>query len=361
MKATILFLAFLVFVSSTEIETTDPVLLELSKDARAEAVFATMSVQLQQQGGFDRVLALLTELVTDARKQIISTNKTWKKTAARCTVSKHALKERQDFYEGVNIRIATRAENAVVEKAQATDNLNFRNRTHALYARIYREEVVRHAAERKLLNHRINATKAAVEKVNRAIDLVKNWTPKSKKSAAFVQTQLEEVAQSFLETHSYEITVPTGMVELAASDKKVRTRLLEWLSSLRVAFLDLQVSLETVLARRVALFAKIEKELLAGQKDLEASILNLSRSIRGYTEVSKRLEASAALYAKLTTRNAALIKANTAYCRVEKANYLKVKAQLDSQITLFRELRSSFRSNYAAINRYVKRKYNNEA
>lgn len=360
MKSTILFLVFLMFVSATEIET-DPMLLELTSDPRAEAVFATMSVQLEQEGGFNRVLALLTELVTDARKQIVAANKTYKKTRARCSVSKHGLKERQDYYEIFSGRLAIRAENIAEEKGQAIDNINFQNKTHALYARLYQEEVARHAVEKTLLSRKINATNHAVEKVNAALASVKAWAPADKKRTAFIQSQLEEVASAFLETHSYDIAVPSEMVELAASDKKVRTRILEWLQSLKIAFLDLQVSLQTVLSKRVTLFAKIEKELKDGQVSLAASIRSLTVAVKTYVTIARGLEASAKLYAELTNKNAALIKANNKYCTAEKTNYNKIKASLDSQITLFRSLRSSFRDNYAKINRYVKRKYNNEA
>src|SRR5687768_6305456 len=113
MKLTVLYLALLVFTSCTDVdmnmdmdlstdldmETTDPILLEFSQDERAEAIFATMAIQMEQSGGFDRILALLTELVVDGRRQLHQAIKTWRRSSARCEVSSAGLRERQDYYE----------------------------------------------------------------------------------------------------------------------------------------------------------------------------------------------------------------------------------------------------------------------
>jgi len=338
------------------IDSYDSVLLEMATDPRSEAVFATMSMQLEQTGGFDRVLALLNQLVDDGRKQLHVANKLWRKTNARCDVSKMKFAERQNFYENKKTILAQMVTEITEEKVYAAASVADFKTYADWFAKFKIASEIRAADNKKYNNKKFAAAKNAVAKTDKAIKTVTSWS--TKKKPAFVQAELEEVAASYLEVKNFNIVIPEAFVELAANDGAVRQRLLEWLGSLRITFLEVQSHYEQKAASRAKIFASLleaTKDILAVYsqdiKLFNQNIVSFATHVRSATE-------SASFYTKLAAQNAKLVRANKQYCRVEKRNYSKTKSMIEGQLKLFGEIRTYFRNNYSKISRYIKNKYN---
>jgi len=336
--------------------TPDSILLELASDPASEAVFATMSIQLKQSGGFDRVLALLNELVEDGRKQLHTANKLWRASHASCEVSEMKLKERQEFYETRANALVDAFNMAEEEKAKAMDTIQSRRKSSDIYGKILKAEQDRHAAEEKVLKGRVSVLADAITNTNAAVTAVQNWTPDTK--PAFIQKHLEDVAASYLETHSYKVMIPESFVELGATDLQVRQRILEWLGILRITFQEASNNWTEVLAGRKKLWDNIEVELGAGAKDLNDDANTLTAAIKFIDDNRKNLQDARDLFQKLVKDNGDLIVSSKKYCDVEKQNYTSVKDTLEKQLKLFRDIRAYFKNNYSKINKFVKTKYN---
>jgi hypothetical protein len=357
MRSTILFLALLVFVScSTEmIDSYDSVLLEMATDPRSEAVFATMSVQLKQQGGFDRVLALLNQLVDDGRKQLHVANKIWRKTEARCDVSTMKFAERQNFYENKETVLTQIVSEMHKEKNDAGSS----SASMKIYAQWFegfnRRNVLRKAESAANLNKRYLAAQKAVEATKKAIKTVAEW--KANRKVALIQEDLEAVSASFLELKDFDLVIPESFVELAASDKKVRQRLLEWLGQLRVTFIEIADHYQQKAAARNDIFVRQIEAIKALLNKYTLDITHYKHAITRFSTHIRSAKEALTFYAKLSKQNGKLVIANKEYCRVEKHNYSNTKNLIDGQLVLFGKIKRYFIDNYQKISKFIKRKY----
>jgi hypothetical protein len=320
-----------------------------------------MAVQLRQNAGFDRVLALLNELVDDGRKQLHEATKLWKSTEARCDVSTMKFNERQAFYENKNIPLAESIEATNADKNYADATEKFLGTSAAFFGKYLADEVVRHKADLVGAQKKVDQAQAAVDRTDAAIKVVSDWRSVSSaappEKTALVQQKLELVASSYLEVKSFKIIIPNSFVELAASDDQVRTRLLEWLGSLRVTFLEAKNNADEHKAAHVkgavALEAAVTELLTVYDGDTKFA----HEQIAVHEAAAKGLSESAELFKKLVGQNAELVKSNTDYCAVEKENYGKAKVNIEGQLKLFRDVRTYFRNNYSKISKFVQGKY----
>jgi hypothetical protein len=358
MRSTIFFLSLLVFIScsTTEIETMDSALLELSSDPSAEAIFATIAIQLKadHSEGFDRVLGLLNDLITDGKKQLHSATKVWRYTQSRCEVSSMRFKERQSYYENRQHLAADAADEAAAEAATTLDNNSFMENSSKYFVGFRAAEQTLHAAVLKALTGRAAAAKVAVANADHAVDTVKNWHVSG---TAFVQSALEKVADSYLQVKNYKIEVPTSFVEMAASDAQVRTRLLEWLASLRITFFEQQTDLESELKHSQegwsVLIGQVNELIATYGRDVVANAAQISL----FTSSQKGNRETAGLFSKLSHDNARLVVANADYCKVERDSFEKVRSTIEGQIKVFVDVRNYFRTNYAKLSNFIKHKY----
>jgi hypothetical protein len=363
MKSTILFLTLLVFISASsnliDSSSYDSVLLEMAQDPRSEAIFATMAVQLRQNAGFDRVLALLNELVDDGRKQLHEANKLWKSTEARCDVSTMKFAERQAFYENKNTHIAESLEATKSDRDYADSTEKFLGTSAAWFSKFLADEQTRHKIDAEQAVKLYATAQAAVDNTDTAIKVVSEWTqgaPAVTKTA-LVQEKLNLVAASYLQIKSYKIVVPESFVQMAASDEQVRQRLLEWLGTLRITFLEAKDSVAQQNADVQTRAAEIEKAIGDLLYVYDGDQKFAHEQIAVHEAAAKTLSESAELFKKLVGENAALVLANNNYCTIEKANYSTAKSMIEDQLKLFRDVRTYFRNNYSKINKFVKGKY----
>lgn len=352
-------------------ESYDSVLLEMATDPRSEAVFATMNVQLKQEGGFDRVLALLNQLVDDGRKQLHVANKIWRKTEARCDVATMKFAERQNYYETKESTLNQLISEMYKEKNDAASSAASMKVYNAWFEGFNRRNVLRKAESAAQLNRRYTAAQDAVAATKRAIETVSNWTVRGKPVAAarksgksgkkanksFIQENLEEVTSAFLELKGFELVIPESFVELAADNHKVRRRLLEWLGQLRVTFVEIADHFQQKAAARSEIFGRqiaAVSELLA-KYALDAT--HASHAVARFSTHLSSAKEAIEFVAKLSKQNAQLVIANTEYCRVENHNYSNTKTLIDGQLVLFGKIKRYFIDNYKKISKFIKKKY----
>lgn len=336
------------------IDSYDSVLLEIANHPSSEAVFATMAVQLKADGGFDRVLALLNELVEDGRSQLHKANLIWRATSSRCEVTTMKFNERQEYYESRHEVLVSESDDAEKEAGYAADTTAFLGTAQEWFTKFAAEEKARHEAESKALEAVLADATEAVTSVEAAIAAVNDWQAQG---TAFVQTALNKLTTSYLQVNKYKIVIPESFVQMAASDEAVKTRLLEWLSSLRVSFAESKDEAESVIKAKNTLWGQIETGVAALLEIYTTDSKFSAGQHANLVEDSISLKASAELFTRLISDNANLVKANAEYCSVEKTNYEKVKTVLDEQLALFKKIRDYFRTNYAKINKFVKEKY----
>lgn len=352
-------------------ESYDSVLLEMATDPRSEAVFATMNVQLKQEGGFDRVLALLNQLVDDGRKQLHVANKIWRKTEARCDVATMKFAERQNYYETKESTLNQLISEMYKEKNDAASSAASMKVYNAWFEGFNRRNVLRKAESAAQLNKRYTVAQDAVAATKRAIETVSNWTVRGKPVAAarksgksgkkanksFIQENLEEVTSAFLELKGFELVIPESFVELAADNHKVRRRLLEWLGQLRVTFVEIADHFQQKAAARSEIFGR---QIAAVSELLAKYALDATHAKHAVARFSTHLSSAKEaieFVAKLSKQNAKLVIANTDYCRVEKHNYSNTKNLIDGQLVLFGKIKRYFIDNYKKISKFIKKKY----
>lgn len=355
---TIVFLTLLVFMSCTKIDSYDSVLLELSADPRSEAIFATIAIQMKQSQGFDRVIALLNTLVDDSRKQLHDTNKLFTAVDARCQVDSNRFADKLDYYTNRNNQLTLAIEAAAEAQTNAEATTKALNEDSATVSAFLTAAVSRHNEERTELENRINNAKSAVKDADDAIEAVNSWNV-ANKGASFVEMKLKKLTTSYLQVKSYHIIIPQSFIQMAASDDQVKTRLLEWLASLKVSLLQVETDLTTLLGERNNLFNQVEAAArnLVTAYTTEVELLKKEANI--YQGSAEGLRTAQKDAASLRDTNRGLVDANKVYCSTERTNFNTAKTTLESQISLFKEIRSYFRNNYEKINQFVKDKYNN--
>jgi hypothetical protein len=265
------------------------------------------------------------------------------------------LKGRQEFFDHIYAASKRRVRNARHRLAEAKDHLAAHHGHIKVYKNILNAEISRHSHDLKHLKKRSAIAKGAVTHIDLAISHVKNWTPKGK---ALIQTSLNEISASYLQIQDLELVAPTELLETAHRDHKVKRRLLQWLSILRVQVLAAKFSLKSLRHRRVKLYNKIEKALASLIKNLGLANRAINRLIVVAGQTIKSHEELLRLFGKLVAQNKQLVVASRNYCNVEAANFGKNKARIHGAIKLFREIRKYFIDHFSSIHGYIRAKFN---
>lgn len=357
MRSTILFLTLLVFISCSQnmLNSYDTLLLEINKNPSSEAIFATMSMQLKQEGGFDRILALLNGLVEDGKKQLFEAKKTYAVTKARCDVSGMKFQERQDFYEGRLKGSQNAAEEAEAEKTNADSMVAFLQKSHDWFGSFLSQEVERHKNQTAMLKAVISDSQAAMDECDKTIKEVNDWKTNS---ASSVEASVNKIATAYLQIHKFQIVVPNSFIEMAETDDTIKMRLKEWLNQLKASFYDINSTATKKLADKQKIWTQIEKQINELISAYEEDITSLKSKHQLFVDQSNNAQKAITLYTKLVSDNAALVKSNADYCTVETTNFEKAQKVLDEQVALFKNVRDYFRTHYKKISEFIKDKYN---
>jgi uncharacterized protein (DUF2147 family) len=358
--ATIIFISLIFAIqSSTNLLTPsteiDPYLIQINKEPLTEGVFTTMAIQLGTEGGFERVLSLLQQLVEDGKNQLHQITKTWRGVNARCSISKIKLAGRQEFF-GAHVDNAKR--NLAQRVRSNADHVAFRSaatKARALYKAQLNAAISRHSFIRKHFASKQAAYKKALAAVGAAQAAVKNWSPKG---AALIQTTLKNILDVYAQISDVSVvSSPAEFIQASGSDAKVRVRMLQWFGQLKTHLLDARASfhLDKATSRNDA---ALEKNLAAIIKALGSAIGEISKAVAYNNQTMKSLSHELGLYGKLAHENEGLVKANNAYCANESTNYHSNEKRIRSEIKLFREILAYFRDHYSRVNDFIRAKYN---
>lgn len=359
MKSTIVFLSLLALISCFSIESYEPALVELSSNPASDAIFATIALQLKADNvqGFDRVIGLLNEFVDDGKKQILSAKKLYRATTSRCEVSSMKFKERNSYFQNVHDNMVSYSNESATTASLQGDNLTFLKAKNNEMTEFKARETTYHAAKKSENDALIANAQEAVDNAQAAINAVQGWTL----STSFIQEKIDKVTNSYLQVHSYKLIVPTSFVETAANDETIKGRLLEWLESLRIAFLETKLELEGSI-ERYQTNANSMDSALTDLLSLYTSDAEHCFTLRAKAIEDKQVyDSLVEHFQKLADDNSGLIKANDDYCKTEQTEYEKVKDVLENQQQVFKDIREYFRNNYAKISEFIKDKFNGNA
>lgn len=358
MRSTLIFIGLLLAVSCTS-DIIDgsyhPALLEISQDPRADAIFATIAVQMKQESGFQRVQALLNTLADEARKQAHDARKLFQKTITGCDVARHVYKQKAEVITNYISINSHNIKDAKETRAFAKDTVDEQKKASTFFTGFLEREKAEHKAEGDMLDERVKLAKQGSEEVSDLLKIVKNMSTKTETS--FIQSKLDKISEIYLQTHSMKVFVPASFVETAAQDDQVKQRITEWLNQLNVAFHESQGAWETSLGKRRDVWQKIENQT----EDLITNIgINLQR-MTVVAQVAKEsvqnLEATDAKLNEWKQGNQELMASNEEYCNVEDENFNKAHVELKAQVKLFNKIRDFFRKNYENIDKFIKSNY----
>lgn len=361
MRATICFFATLLILgtiasSSISPSELDTQLLEFSKHPSSDAIFATMSMQLTGNGGFNRVLALLNELVHDGKGQLHDMNKVFRAVDARCHVSARHYEMSAEFFSHTLAASKHIVNNAGERLAQVKDMASANADSSKAYAALLKRVLSEGAKDLAGLRALLKNIQKAVKGTKGAQAAVRNWNAKS---AALIQANMRDIKTGFVQIHKYDLAEPTTLLEEAGRDEKVKARLAQWLSALKVKFMTNEQSLAAYIKSRTTALATTRGHIGALLNSLKAAAGRLQKSVVWCIQQIKHAKALVSLNAGLLKQNAGLMAANKKYCAAERLNYHTNQVKVTGEIKLFVEIRKYFIDHYSKINSFIKAKYHN--
>lgn len=357
----LLFITFLYTISCTNVvlnfrpseDEINQNLVEISKEPLSEGIFATMATQLSSQGGFDRVLSLLHQLVRDGKDQLHHITKTWRRVKSRCDVSAYMYSRRTVFFES-SVRAHERVHaEKTEENAEQKGLLDAYRAAVGVYRKYLSSAMAREANFLRSFQDMSARAKEVLQHAKSSRQAVQDWTPKG---AALVQTMLSKMVTSYVEISGHQIEAPVELVE-RSSDTKIRSRLVQWFDKLILRTLSLQGGFEVSKKR-----AAKGKAHISFVQAFVNKLENTSRQIENFrAENDASIKSSATLiqlYTKLEKENKALKESNTKYCANETSNFNRNKSRINEEIKLFNKIINYFLSHYKRVHDFIRNKYN---
>merc|ERR1712032_324483 len=210
--------------------------VQLTKDARAEAVLATVAIQMQQNNGFEKVQSLLSELLNTARENLHSNNMLNRKATARCDIYNHKLAERSEYLGSVVESLT--AEKATVVEAQtnAGEAIKSRIALSGVYAGLAKAEKGRFANENTFYSGLRNTIQEALTNVNDIAAKLKSNAPPTH---ALVQTSIKKVTDSYAKVFNVNIELPESFIQMSIDNDAAKRRICAWLDDIRGTFANM--------------------------------------------------------------------------------------------------------------------------
>lgn len=365
MRSTILFLVMLYFVHSTTTETTmelenNPAFVELSNHPVSQAFFSAAAIRMKEEGsrgGFQKIMALMNELIHDNRRQLQNIRKINAATQAECVVVSHKLRDRDVFFKGQTRYFKRRGSVTLEERTEAVNIRNSRNSQNTSYGTILASTTADYNRRSQKWANRCSNSRLAVNKANAAIRVVNEWSPKS--SGAFIQKSIKEAAELYSKVKKYPLAVPEELIQLAANDKKLRKRLFQWLNYLKASIVDNLAKCQRVQASVQRIYTTFRGTVNALRKALTQDSKKLGQAIENYTTLMKVYSQNERIYSNLADQNNLLIQANGNYCKTESNNFKSAQTVMENQLTTFVKLRSWLTKNFHRVKRWLRRRYSN--
>jgi len=203
---------------------------------------------------------------------------------------------------------------------------------------------------------RIAGLKKALANVEAAIKAVNEWTPGQK--SAFIEEQVKLAVDSFHQELETPVSYDQEMIQLAASDKKIRRRLFQWLNLLKASFIGALDRAQSSAKWVADSNAEMNKFLSQIIKLENADLVRLGNLIKNWTMLLKNYGENEKIYTALQVQTQNVLKANKEWCKVENANYGKSKSNMEDQLKVFVELKLWLRKNYSRVKQWIRKRYN---
>ena len=354
MQKTLIFITLLFTVSCNIDTASQSAFIELTKDARAEAVLATVAIQMQQNNGFEKVQSLLGELLSTARDNLHDNNMLNQKATARCDVYNHKLSERTSYLDAVVESLV--AEKATVVEAQrnAGDAIKSRVALSGVYSGLAAAEKTRFAAESGFYTGLRNTINEALSSVNDISSKLKSHAPPT---PAFVQTSIKKVTDSYQKVFHVNIDLPESFVQMSIDNDAAKRRILAWLDDIRGTFATMVSAITEDTKTRTENNGKFTALLEKIVENIKAENANVTVIQKKYGSLLTSYAENIESFSGFQAKNVENLKENKDYCTTEAAAYEKVKANSQSNVRIYEELMNYFLENYRKISKMINDKY----
>jgi DNA-binding transcriptional regulator GbsR (MarR family) len=366
-SSNLIFLTLLFFVScNTELldTTTDldleniPAFIELSAHPVSQAFFSAVSLRMRQtagNGGFQKVMALINELIANNKLQVQKIRKINARVEGECMVTAHKLKDRSLFFAGQKNYFHARGSVSVEEKGEALNVMTSRNTQKTTYNALLTAAKASHERQDKKWGDRISNAKNALSKVTNALTAVNEWTPKT--STAFVQQLVKESVEMYTQVKNYPLTIPSEMVQLAANDVQIRNRLFQWLTLLKGSIVENLAMAQSAKTEIDSLYDNMRSTLEKLNDMLTEDAKKLSSAIENYTTLIKVYAENEKIYSNLSSQNDLLVQDSNKWCNQEVINYKTNHSVMEAQLKVFTDLRFWLRKNFSRVRDWLKKTY----
>jgi len=298
---------------------------------------------------------LINELIHDNRKQLQSIRQINERVKGQCLIANNKLVNRQRSFTN-NVRYyKARGDLALSEKAEAMNMQTSRKKQAADYAAYQSKANAWYKKKSAKLVKKLGEMKKALGNVEAAIKAVQDWTPKN---TAFIQEQVNLAVDSFHQIMETPVSYDQEMIQLAASDKKIRRRLYQWLSMLKASFISTLSRIQSGQAMLTDSYSEMNKQLSKAIKLENSDAVRLGKSIKNWTLLIKNYGDNEKIYTALQVQTENVLKANKEWCKVESANYSKNKGSMEEQLKVFVELKLWLRKNYSRVRQWIRKRYN---
>jgi len=332
--------------------------VELSTHPVSQAFFSAAALRIKEEGsktGFSKIMALMNELIHDNRKQLQAIRKINARTQAECTVVTHKLKDRAVFFQGQSRYFKRRGSVTLEEETEARNIKASREAQFKLYGDLMTAATARHKRKMRKWGNRCANSKKAIDKVNIAIRAVNEWTPK--KPVALIQTSVKEVTELYKIVKKMPLSVPEEMIQLAATDKKLKKRLYQWLNYLKAAIVDSLAKCQRAKAGVKRLFVSLKLTVGKLRKALSNDAKELTKALENFKILLKVYGENEKIYSNLFDQNSLLVQANSKYCSTESNGFKAGQKAMEDQLKTFLSLRFWLRKNFHKVKRWIKRRY----
>jgi hypothetical protein len=306
-------------------------------------------------GGFQKVMSLINELIRDNKRQIQKIRKINKRVEGECLITTHKLTDRGIFFNGQKAYFHARGSVSIEEKGESINVMTSRNAQATTYNTLHTAAKAHHDRQTKKWGSRIQNANNAVAKVNAALRAINEWTPKT--NPALIQTLVKETTELYTQVKNYPLSIPSELIQLAANDAQIKKRLYEWLNLLKGSIVESLAGAQSAVSEINQLYnnfshtlEELHNLLLDDAKKLSSAIENFSTLIKVYAENEK-------IYTNLASQNGLLVVANKNWCNQEVVNYNANHNAMEAQLKVFTDLRFWLRQNFGRVRDWLKKKY----
>lgn len=354
MKTSIIFLTLL-FAVSCKINTSDnAAFIQLTKDPRAEAVLATVAIQMQQTNGFQKVQSLLKELLDNARENLHHNNMLNRQAQGRCDIYNHKLAEKDDYLG--SLVDSLNAEKITVQDAttRAGDAITARTELITSYSALLAAEEERFRAESDFYS----GIETTVADAQIALDeLLASLNSNNAVAVSFVQTNVKKVTNAYQKVFNLNIDMPNAFIQMSIDNEAAKRRIVSWLQDIKMTFSTMVDEINSAAETRSANSEGFKNTLNTINDALRAENANISDLKAKYEELVSQYASNIEQFSGFKQTNLENLEENKAYCQRENENYERVQKGSEDNVNLYVELLDYFMQNYRKVSKLINDKY----